>query len=97
VPMSGQQNADNDWEPIDRFLVSGKYHLGNLYNVLSDNFVTSNDLGFMRKVFNMRSYTEQSLPTQGKEIIEIDHLDRLEERTKMLGTEQKVIFIGGGH
>uniref|UniRef100_A0A914HRN3 G domain-containing protein n=1 Tax=Globodera rostochiensis TaxID=31243 RepID=A0A914HRN3_GLORO len=93
VPIREQQNADDDWEPIDRFLVSGKYHLGNLYNVLSDNFVTSNDLGFMRKVFNMRSYTEQSLPTQGKEIIEIDHLDRLEERTKMLGTEQKLSVI----
>uniref|UniRef100_A0A183BZR6 SAM domain-containing protein n=1 Tax=Globodera pallida TaxID=36090 RepID=A0A183BZR6_GLOPA len=93
VLMSGQQNANKDWEPIYRFHVSGKYHLGNLYNVLSDNFVTSNDLGFMRKVFNMRSYTEQSLPTQGKEIIEIDHLDRLEERTKMFGTEQKLSVI----
>uniref|UniRef100_A0A183CK50 PIPK domain-containing protein n=1 Tax=Globodera pallida TaxID=36090 RepID=A0A183CK50_GLOPA len=54
VPMGGQQNANNDWEPIDRFLLSGKGHLGN-----SDNFVTSNDLGFMRKKLNMRSPTEQ--------------------------------------
>uniref|UniRef100_A0A183BVW6 G domain-containing protein n=1 Tax=Globodera pallida TaxID=36090 RepID=A0A183BVW6_GLOPA len=93
VLMIEQQNANNDCEPIDRFLLSGKDHLGNLYNVLSDNFVTSNDLGFLRKVFNMRSYTEQSLPTQGKEIIEIDQLDRLVERTKMLGMEQKTISL----
>ncbi|KAI3412067.1 hypothetical protein GPALN_002112 [Globodera pallida] len=86
-------NAGNDWEPIERFLLSGKDHLGNLYNVFSDNFVTFNDLGFIRKMFNMRSYTEQSLPTQGKEIIEIDQLDRLVERTKMLGTEQKLSVI----
>ncbi|KAI3417694.1 hypothetical protein GPALN_012169 [Globodera pallida] len=90
VPMSEQQrNSDNDWEPIDRFHMSGKAHLGNLYNVLSDNFITSNDLGFMRKKFNMRSLTEQSLPTQGNDIIKIDHLDSLEECIKMLGTEQK--------
>uniref|UniRef100_A0A914H5C4 Uncharacterized protein n=1 Tax=Globodera rostochiensis TaxID=31243 RepID=A0A914H5C4_GLORO len=94
VPMSEQQrNSDNDWEPIDRFHMSGKAHLGNLYNVLSDNFVTSNDLGFMRKKFNMRSPTEQSLPTQGNEIIKIDHFDSLEECTKMLGTEQKLSVI----
>uniref|UniRef100_A0A183BHS3 Tr-type G domain-containing protein n=1 Tax=Globodera pallida TaxID=36090 RepID=A0A183BHS3_GLOPA len=90
VPMSEEQNADNDWEPIDRFLLSGKAHLGNLYNVLLDNFVTSNDLGFMRKKSNMRSPTEQSSPTHGNDIIDIDHLDSLEEYTKMLGTEQKL-------
>ncbi|KAI3416175.1 hypothetical protein GPALN_005721 [Globodera pallida] len=33
------------------------------------------------------------IPTLGKDIIEIDHLDRLEERTKMLGTEQKLSVI----
>uniref|UniRef100_A0A914I3F6 G domain-containing protein n=1 Tax=Globodera rostochiensis TaxID=31243 RepID=A0A914I3F6_GLORO len=94
VPLSGQQNATKDWEPINRFCVSGgKAPLGNLYSVLSDNFVTSNELGFMRKIFNMNSYTEKSMPTLGKDIIEIDHLDRLEERTKMLGTEQKLSVI----
>uniref|UniRef100_A0A183CF25 G domain-containing protein n=1 Tax=Globodera pallida TaxID=36090 RepID=A0A183CF25_GLOPA len=87
VPMSEQQNANNDREPIDRFLLSGKGHLGNLYNVLTDNFVTSNFLGFMR------SYTEQSLPTQGNDVVEIVHLDSLEECTKMLGTEQKLSVI----
>uniref|UniRef100_A0A914HGM6 Uncharacterized protein n=1 Tax=Globodera rostochiensis TaxID=31243 RepID=A0A914HGM6_GLORO len=56
VPMSEEQNADNDWEPIDRTLLSGKHHLGNLHNVHS---VTSNDLGFMRKKSNTRSPTEQ--------------------------------------
>uniref|UniRef100_A0A183CIE9 C2H2-type domain-containing protein n=1 Tax=Globodera pallida TaxID=36090 RepID=A0A183CIE9_GLOPA len=95
VSMSEQQNADYDWESTDRFLLSGKGHLGNLYNVLSDNFVTSNDLGFMRKKFNTRSPTEQSLPTPGDYIIDIDHLDSLEECTKMLGTEQKLSVISG--
>uniref|UniRef100_A0A914HEN2 Uncharacterized protein n=1 Tax=Globodera rostochiensis TaxID=31243 RepID=A0A914HEN2_GLORO len=54
VPMGEQHNSDNDLEPIDRFLLSGKGHLGNLYNLHSDNFVT-----FMRKKFNTRSPTEQ--------------------------------------
>uniref|UniRef100_A0A914HFA4 G domain-containing protein n=1 Tax=Globodera rostochiensis TaxID=31243 RepID=A0A914HFA4_GLORO len=90
VPMGEQQNAGYDWEPIDRSLLSGKAHLGNLYNMLLDNFITSNDHGFLRKKYNMHSPTEQSLATHGNEIIEIDHLDRLEERTKMLGTEQKL-------
>uniref|UniRef100_A0A183CPK9 G domain-containing protein n=1 Tax=Globodera pallida TaxID=36090 RepID=A0A183CPK9_GLOPA len=94
MPMSVQQNATKDWEPIDRFFVSGgKAPLGNLYSVLSDNFVTSNELGFMRKIFNMNSYTKKSSPTLEKDIIEIDHLDRLEERTKMLGTQQKLSVI----
>uniref|UniRef100_A0A914HPP2 Uncharacterized protein n=1 Tax=Globodera rostochiensis TaxID=31243 RepID=A0A914HPP2_GLORO len=93
VLMGEQQNADNDWEPIDRFLLSGKCNVGNLYNVHSDNFVTSNDFKFMRKMFNMRSPTEQSVPTRGNEIIEIDHLDMLEERTKMLETSQKLSVI----
>uniref|UniRef100_A0A914HDA0 Uncharacterized protein n=1 Tax=Globodera rostochiensis TaxID=31243 RepID=A0A914HDA0_GLORO len=55
-PMGEQHNSDNDCEPIDRFLLSGNGHLGNLHNVHS---VTSNDLGFMRKKSNMRSPTEQ--------------------------------------
>uniref|UniRef100_A0A183CEI9 ANF_receptor domain-containing protein n=1 Tax=Globodera pallida TaxID=36090 RepID=A0A183CEI9_GLOPA len=41
----------------------------------------------------MRSLTEQSLPTQGNDIIKIDHLDSLEECIKMLGTEQKTISL----
>uniref|UniRef100_A0A914HDH9 G domain-containing protein n=1 Tax=Globodera rostochiensis TaxID=31243 RepID=A0A914HDH9_GLORO len=86
VTMSEQQNANNDCKPIDRFLLSGRGHLGNLYNVLSDNFVTSNYFGLMR------SYTEQCVQTQENDIIEID-LGSLEECTKMLGTEQKLSVI----
>uniref|UniRef100_A0A914HDV4 Uncharacterized protein n=1 Tax=Globodera rostochiensis TaxID=31243 RepID=A0A914HDV4_GLORO len=56
VLMNEEQNADYDWEPIDRFHVSGKGHLGNLHNVHS---VTSNELGFMHKKSNTRSPTEQ--------------------------------------
>uniref|UniRef100_A0A914ICK8 G domain-containing protein n=1 Tax=Globodera rostochiensis TaxID=31243 RepID=A0A914ICK8_GLORO len=83
VPMCEQQLNDKkqDWEPIDRCHVSGKAHPGNLYNVHSDNFITSDDSdGF-------------SVPTLGDDIIEIDHLEKLDERTKMLGPEQKLSVI----
>uniref|UniRef100_A0A183BJ85 G domain-containing protein n=1 Tax=Globodera pallida TaxID=36090 RepID=A0A183BJ85_GLOPA len=97
VPMSEQQQNANkeDWERIDRFHLSGKARPGNLYNVNSDNFITSNDSdGFGSNIFNMSSsYTEQSVPTLG------NHLDKLDERTKILGPEQKlsVHYIGRGN
>ncbi|KAI3416528.1 hypothetical protein GPALN_006069 [Globodera pallida] len=97
VPMSEQQQNANkeDWERIDRCHVSGKARPGNLYNVHSDNFITSDDSdGFGSNIFNMSSsYTEQSVPTLENDIIEIAHLDKLDERTKMLGPEQKLSVI----
>ncbi|KAI3416538.1 hypothetical protein GPALN_006079 [Globodera pallida] len=127
MPMSEQQQN-----------VGANARHGDLYNVHSDNFITSDDSGgFVSNIFNMSSsYTEQRVPTLGNDIIELttwtnwmnapkccrsksweridrfhvsgnarpgnlynvhsdnfDHLDKLDERTKMLGTEQKLRVI----
>uniref|UniRef100_A0A914IE53 G domain-containing protein n=1 Tax=Globodera rostochiensis TaxID=31243 RepID=A0A914IE53_GLORO len=95
VTISEPQKANTKQESFDRFLVSGKANLGNLYNASTDNFVTSDDIKYIRKIFNLRNYTKQSGggTTIGKQIVEIDDLNSSEERTKMLGPEQKLSVI----
>ncbi|KAL3115106.1 hypothetical protein niasHT_017950 [Heterodera trifolii] len=88
--MSNRQNE------INRFILSSevKAPLANLYDALTDNFVTLNDHGFVNKrMKNNINFTVQCRPNLREQIIEIESFADLKERTKMLGINQKLSVI----
>ncbi|KAL3095153.1 hypothetical protein niasHT_025446 [Heterodera trifolii] len=81
-------------EQIDRFLLSEvKAPLANLYDVSTDNFVTSNDHEFVNRMAKNKNLTIQDGSNSREKIIEFESFDDLKERTKMLGLDQKLSVI----
>ncbi|KAL3068687.1 hypothetical protein niasHT_032103 [Heterodera trifolii] len=97
----GQEEGSNSQminrqNEINRFLLSSdvKAPLANLYDALTDNFVTLNDHEFVnKKMKNNINFTMQGRPNLREEIIEIESFADLKERTKILGNDQKLSVI----
>ncbi|KAL3088881.1 hypothetical protein niasHS_009173 [Heterodera schachtii] len=95
-PSRAPSFSTSNLEQIDRFLLSEvAAPLANLYDTLTDNFVTSNDYAFVNNKMakNNNNFTVQNRPNLGEQLVEIDSFDDLKERTKILGLDQKLSVI----